>query len=79
MFAKIRVSCARSAGKEGGGILLKARVKADFLLSWGGSKLLSRKMPETCGAEGKTSLTLWKRESGEQLKFTRDTYIEREE
>ena len=50
---------------RGDGVLLKARLKADFLLSSGSSKLFSRKTSGRCTAEGKTSLVLWKRESGE--------------
>ena len=50
---------------EGDGVLLKARLKPDILLSSGSSKLFSRKTSGRCMAEGKTSLILWKRGSGE--------------
>jgi len=48
----------RRKGVKGGGILLKARLKAEFLPSWGGSKLFSRRASEMCGAEAKDSPTL---------------------
>ena len=45
-------------GEEGCGILLKAPVKVDFLLSFRGSKLLSRRRSVMCGAEANDSSTL---------------------
>ena len=65
LFARIRVSCARSMREKGGGILLKARLKADFVISWGGSKLFSRRASEMCGAEAKDSPTLREEENCE--------------
>jgi len=47
------------------GILLKARLKAVFLLSWGTAKLFSRKTLEVCGAEVKPSQVLWNGGNGE--------------
>ena len=50
------------AEEKGDGILLKARLKADFLLSSGAAKLFSRKTLEVCGPEVKHSSILWKGE-----------------
>ena len=52
-------------GKREDGILLKARLKDDFLLSSGIAKLFSRRRLEVSGAEVKASPVLWNGMNGE--------------
>ena len=59
------------------GILLKARLKADFLLSSGGAKLFSRRTSDVCGPVVKPSPTLG---GGEMVskQNVRETHIKSE-